>query len=72
MPSYEFTLSLTAAEFLPFYRGTARHVVVRATTGQKVQLPAAMFRPFVTHDGVHGRFILTCDENNKATDLRRV
>jgi hypothetical protein len=72
MPCYEFSLNIPADEFLRVYRGTVSHVVVRATTGQRVQVPAARFRPFVTAEGVAGRFVLTCDENHKCLDLQRV
>ena len=72
MPRYEFSLNIAAEEFLRVYQGTVSHIVVRATTGQRVQVPAARFRPFVTLDGVAGRFVLTCDENHKCLDLQRV
>lgn len=72
MPRYEFSLNIPAEEFLRVYQGTVSHVVVRATTGQRVQVPAARFRPFVTPEGVAGRFVLTCDENHKCLDLQRV
>lgn len=71
MQRYEFSLHVSTEEFLKVYRGAVSHLVVRATTGQRVQIPAARFRPFVTPDGVSGTFVLTCDENNKCVDLRR-
>ncbi len=71
MVRYEFSLQLSAAEFLRVYQGAVSHIVVRATTGQRVQIPAARFRPFVTPDGVSGHFVLICDDQNKCLDLRR-
>ncbi len=72
MNRYEFEIHLKPEQYLKFYRGTAQHVVVRATTGQNVQLPASIFRSFVTPDGVHGRFMLTCDADHRAPSLERV
>jgi hypothetical protein len=48
---YEFYLCITADQYLDYYRGTARHVVVRCTTGQTVQFPAGLLQQFVTTDG---------------------
>lgn len=72
MHRYEFHVSISAQEFLRVYQGTASHLVVRATTGQRVQVPASRFRPFVTPDGVSGHFVLTCDERHKCLELQRI
>jgi hypothetical protein len=72
MHRYEFCVHLSPQEFLRVYQGAVSHLVVRATTGQRVQVPAGRFRPFVTPDGVSGRFVLTCDERHKCLDLQRV
>ncbi len=72
MHRYEFRVHLSPQEFLRVYQGAVSHLVVRATTGQRVQVPASRFRPFVTPDGVSGRFVLTCDDQHKCLDLQRV
>jgi hypothetical protein len=69
---YEFEVHIKSGQFLQFYRGQAQHVVVQATTGQNVQLPASIFRSFVTPEGVHGRFVLTSNDQHKAPVLERV
>lgn len=68
---YEFQLRISPEAYLDYYRGTIRHVIVRCTTGQTVQFPASLLQRFVTTDGVHGMFVLTCDENHKCVDLQR-
>jgi len=68
---YEFQLRISPEAYLDYYRGTVRQVVVRCTTGQTVQFPASLLQRFVTPEGVHGRFGLTCDENHKCVDLQR-
>lgn len=70
MPRYEFSLNIASEEFLRVYQGTVSHIVVRATTGRHMQVPAARFRPFVTQEGVAGRFVLTCDCKMKGSSER--
>jgi len=71
MPRYEFQLTLTPEEFLAYYRGAAKQVVVRCTTGQTVQFPASLLRNFVSHDGIRGTFVLTSDDHHKNVKLQR-
>jgi hypothetical protein len=72
MKRYEFQLHLSAEQCLEYYRGAARHVVVREANGQTVQFPASLIQRFVTADGVHGHFVLTCDDQNKHAALQRL
>ena len=72
MNRYEFHLRITAEQYLDYYRGAARHVLVRCTTGQRVQFPAGLLQQFVTAEGIHGDFALTCDENNRNPQLERL
>ena len=72
MNRYEFQLHISADQYLDYYRGVVREVIVRCTSGQTVQFPAALLQRFVTPDGVHGRFALTCDENHKHPRLEKL
>ena len=54
MNRYEFHLRISAEQYLDYYRGSARHVLVRCTTGQRVQFPAGLLQQFVTAEGIHG------------------
>ena len=58
-------LAIEADEFLRLYKGSARDVLARATNGQTVRFPANILKPFVAHDGVHGRFKITFNVNGK-------
>jgi len=71
MNHYEFTLHISSDAYLDYYRGTIRHVLARCANGQTVQFPASLLQGFVTTEGIHGAFVLTCDENNKCVSLRR-
>jgi hypothetical protein len=37
-----------------------------------VQFPAGLLQRFVTPAGIHGQFVLSCDQNHKCTGLERV
>jgi hypothetical protein len=72
MSRYEFHLHISSEAYLDYYRGTVHHVIVRCASGQTVQFPASLLQHFVTQEGIHGAFVLTCDENHKCVDLQRV
>jgi uncharacterized protein DUF2835 len=72
MKRYEFNLRITADQYLDYYRGTVRQVVARCSTGQTVQFPASLLQQFVTTEGICGRFVLTCDEDNRNSRLERL
>ena len=71
MNRYEFRLHISSEAYLDYYRGTIRHVIARCANGQTVQFPASLLQGFVTVEGIHGAFVLTCDENNKCVSLQR-
>lgn len=72
MTEYRFHLAIPAEEYLAYYEGAAQQVVVTLASGQRLQFPADSLRPFVSHDGVHGEFVLRVDANNKLQALERV
>lgn len=72
MNRYSFHLELSSEEFLDYYRGTAKSVFVRARSGQTVQFPASLLQRHVLPDGIHGDFVLTCDDQHKCVSLERV
>jgi len=69
---YEFHLQISSEQYLDYYRGEVRSVVARTADGQTVQFPASLLQRFVTHDGIHGHFVLTCDKNHKNAELQRL
>jgi hypothetical protein len=72
MKRFEFHLYITADQYLDYYRGTARHVIARCATGESVQFPASLLQQFVTANGIHGDFVLTCDNDHRNPGLQRV
>jgi hypothetical protein len=72
MNRYEFQLHISSDAYLDYYRGAIRHVIARCASGQTVQFPASLLQEFVATEGIHGAFVLTCDENNKCVSLQRL
>ncbi len=72
MPDLVIELNLSAAQVLAYYRGQARAVQARATTGQVVQFPASALQRHVTVDGIHGHFRIEFDAQYKFVRLDRI
>lgn len=72
MPSFEFSLALSARRTETIYRGDARYIVVESEQGPKLQLPAGNFRAYVDADGIHGRFRVRIDDGNRILSLERL
>jgi hypothetical protein len=72
MPELYIDLHLSPDALLRYYRGEARNVRARATTGQVVQFPAGALQRHVAVDGIHGRFRLVFDENYRFVQLEAV
>lgn len=66
-----FHLAVSAEQFLEYYRGVARQVVVRAADGRTLQFPASILRPFLDQTGIYGDFVIRFDSQNKLVDIRR-
>lgn len=71
MQTITVELMISAEDFLALYRGTAREVVATAIDGRTVRFPASVLQPFVTNDGVTGRFHIEFDEKNKFKYITR-
>lgn len=72
MSEVVFRLNFTPDEYLPFYRGDLRWVVVRGEDGRRVRFPAEHLRGFVTDTGIQGRFAMRFNRENKFQGIRRV
>lgn len=72
MNRFEFSINLSAQEYVQYYRGTVNKVVARCTDGSTIQFLALLLKPFVTSGGIRGTFVLSCDENGKGSEIKRV
>lgn len=69
----EFTVSLSIGrtEYERLYRGQARNVLVRDAEGRTLQFPALSLRQFLTHEGIHGTFVIRVDADNRLLGVQR-
>jgi len=72
MPEVRVNLSISSDKYLAYYQGTADTVVTRATDGRRVRFPARVLRPFLTHDGIDGEFIIRFDEHQKFVGIKKL
>jgi len=72
MKCYECHLSISPQRFLAYYRGEVSQVFVRCSNGLSIQFPASLLKQFVTADGIHGEFVLTCEGDSKGAVLQRL
>jgi hypothetical protein len=72
MKQFEFRLDVTSDKYVHYYSGKVRQVVARCADGSSVQFPASLLSKHITSTGVHGHFILTCDDANRGSMLKRI
>ncbi|MDX2479674.1 MAG: DUF2835 domain-containing protein [Desulfuromusa sp.] len=69
---YYFRLQISQQEFLRYYQGTASSAKVISECGKRLHFPATRLRPFLSHTGINGRFLLTIDSNNRFINLQQL
>lgn len=69
---YRFSLQISQQQFLRHYQGTAGSVQVLSHCGRRLRFPASRLRPFLTHTGIMGTFVLTVDARNRFIDLKKI
>ena len=72
MPSVQVNLAISAEDYLAHYQGQANQVVARDTNGRAIRFPSNILQPFVTHEGIHGRFVIEFDAQHKFKGITRV
>jgi hypothetical protein len=65
-------ISISADEMLKWYTGHAQQAIITSRDGRSVALPVTLLHPFLTREGVHGRFVLYHDANYKCIDFKAV
>lgn len=69
---FRFSIQLSQEQFLRHYQGTASSAQVYSECGQRLRFPASRLRPFLTHTGIHGRFLLTVDSQNRFLAMEKI
>lgn len=65
-------LAISADQYLAYYQGAVKEVVAPSIDGRTIRFPCTILQPFVTHNGIHGRFAISFDRNNKFKEIRRL
>ena len=65
-------LALPAERYLAWYRGQAGRVMMNSRDGRRVSLPAHHLRPFLSHEGVYGSFVMRFTAEGKLVSLERL
>lgn len=65
----EVAISIQADELLKLYRTPGAVVHARTVDGRRVQFPAQSLRPWVTRDGIRGKFRIYFDPDNRLSRI---
>ena len=71
MQSIIVDIVLHSDQLVRVYAGRAAQIIATSTDGRRVRFPANILRPFVAHDGVHGRFEIRIDARGKFHSISR-
>lgn len=69
---FYFSINVPYIQCEALYSPSIPNIVMTAESGLNVQVPTSRLRPFVTTQGVKGRFRMTVDHNNKIIAFERV
>ncbi|MDQ1362837.1 MAG: hypothetical protein QG652_697 [Pseudomonadota bacterium] len=72
MTEMTFVLHITPEQYQGYYQGAAKNIVVKTDAGQTLKFPANAMQKFIGHDGIHGRFRIMFDQNNKLLGVTRL
>jgi hypothetical protein len=65
-------MNLSVEKTESIYQGQIKYIVVTTDEGLKLQLPATNFKPFVTANGILGRFLVETNEQNRLQRIDRI
>jgi hypothetical protein len=69
MKEYTFFINLSYYQWLGYYRGNYREIIVTSYEGDRLQIPAHHFTQFTTPAGLYGNFKLILTPGNSVASL---
>jgi len=72
MPNIRVALHISSDDFLAYYEGAANTVLATSSDGRKVRFPARVLRPFLSHGGIDGHFIIQFDDKHKFVGIKKL
>lgn len=67
-----FDLDMSYTQFESVYRGNTQYIQVTDNAGKQVRFSATRLRPYLTRQGIQGRFIIRYDADHKFQSLEKV
>jgi len=67
-----FNIDISEHEYIDYYRGKAKNVIVTTEDNRTIQFPARLLQQFVQHTGIKGRFRIIYSSENKLISIDRV
>ncbi|WP_350431041.1 DUF2835 domain-containing protein [Shewanella sp. H8] len=67
-----FSLNVSYDAFLPYYQGVAEKVQVRDHQGRVLHINGKYFRPYLTPQGINGRFKLVLNSDGSFKSLNKL
>lgn len=65
MKSITIAINISQEQYLSWYQGTVSQVQALDEAGKTIRFPAKILQPYVSHDGVQGRFQISFDQENR-------
>lgn len=72
MNAVRFRISVSAQEYLRYYKQEVDSVLITAVDGRTIQIPAGALLKFVDQTGIHGSFRVIYNDQNKLVRIERV
>ncbi|MGD8176549.1 DUF2835 domain-containing protein [Marinimicrobium sp. ARAG 43.8] len=72
MSAVVVNISISPDEYRRWYEGSAQLVYAHSVDGRSVSFPAPILRPYVTRDGIRGRFRIEFDEQHRFSAITKI
>ncbi len=65
-------VNINAEQYMAHYQGQVKDVVAWALDGRRVRFPTKILQPFVSRQGIVGRFQISFDDKGKFKTIERL
>lgn len=72
MTKFQINIRITAEEYLKSYSGPITDVVARSVDGRNIRFPAKILRPYVTHEGINGCFVIYVASDHRFERIEKI
>ncbi|HEY7886523.1 MAG TPA: DUF2835 domain-containing protein [Cellvibrionaceae bacterium] len=72
MNTITMSLAIDREQLLRWYSGRVQQVLAHDDRGRRVRFPVSVLQPFVTREGIYGRFRILFDSENKFQGIEKI